>query len=409
MKKRIFSMMILLVMLLTVFNVSVSSASYIGVYITEDDGQTFEKVNFTDVQPIIVEGRTLIPVRGLFEELGYSVSWNQSSLTATVKSESRTVQIPIGAQYMLVNGKKVSVSVPAQIINSRTMIPLRAVSEALELKVEWNEKSRSVIVYANNDSVADNYIYENLGSAGYIKDKTIILSIFASDTFTSWNFDKNEDNAEAVRTLEYLSIATKWLKSNVSAYNVNAEFVYDWSKNSDLVYAVQFYESLVTSGGEHYYDQVDYINKYIDTEKLLEKYNAKNIIYMFFFNTPLSNQHNPWSLSKNPYNSCNTEIINVFHRFDDKFVTQPSSYAHELMHCFGAKDLYYANDYIPQSYVDHCQQMKSNDIMYTVNIGDEIENEFSVIDAYYMGLIDACSEVNTWNLKPSDYMTMQKK
>ncbi len=407
MKKRIFSMFVLTAILLTMLSFPASGASAIGVYITKDNGQTFEKVNFSDVQPIIVEGRTLIPVRGLFEDLGYSVSWNQSTLTAIVKSESREVQIPIGQQYMLVNGKKVSVSVPAQIINSRTMIPVRAVSEALELKVEWDNNSRSVIVYAIN--TADDYVYDNFGSAGYIKDKTVIVSIFAGDTTTSWDFTKNADNAEAARTLEYLKTATKWLESNVSAYNVNADFVYDWAKDSELVYSVQFYHPLVTSGGEHYYDQVDYINKFIDTEKLLEKYDAKNIIYMFFINTPASNQHNPWSLSKTQYNSCNTEIINIFHRFDDKFITQPSTYAHELMHCFGAKDLYYKNDYITQSYVDHCRQTNSNDIMYTVNIGDTIENEFSVLDAYYMGLTDNCSEVATWNLKPSDYVAVKNK
>jgi len=406
-KKRLITLLLLYALSALICSPTVFGASNVTVYISEDNGATLTQISFPDVHPTIINDRVLIPVRGLFENLGCSVSWEQRSSTAIVKNQFKTVKIPVGSQHILVNDQKIDTSVPAQIINSRTMIPIRAVSEALDLEVQWNAQKRSVIIHANSANTINPSTYNNFGSAAFIRDKTVIVSIFASDTETSWNFSQKEDNMLATETLNNLSIAVDWLSENTETYNVKAEFVYDWAKNSDLVYSVQFHQSLITANGKHYTDQVNYIDQYVDSEGLLNKYNAKNIIYMFFFNTPFSNQHNPWSLPKEPNNNCKTEIINIFHRFDDEFTAQPSIYAHEIMHCFGAKDLYYKNTYIPQSYVDHCTQ-NSNDIMFTVGTTKKIYQDFTRLDAYYMGLINSCSEVSTWNLKESDYITLQR-
>ena len=83
-------------------------------------------------------------------------------------------------------------------------------------------------------------------------------------------------------------------------------------------------------------------------EELKEKYQAQNIIYMFYFNTDESNTVNSWSLGNNQ--DLETEIINVFVRdnLSDGFYYMPaSSLAHEIMHCFGAYDLHYASSAIP--------------------------------------------------------------
>lgn len=254
---------------------------------------------------------------------------------------------------------------------------------------------------------ANKQAVNKFGSASYIDDKTLIVSIYASDNESSWDFSDKNQNALATQMMNELSVATSWLTQEVSEYSKGAEFIYDWAKNPDLVYSVRFYETLVRADGGAYYDQVAYINKYINTEELLRKYDAQNIIYVFFFNTPPSNPHNPWSISKTANDNFNTEIINIFYRFDNDFVVNPCIYAHEIMHCFGAKDLYYKNRYITQDYVDYLSSTESDDIMFSVYTGNEIHNSFSPLDAYYMGLSESCPEVEKWNLAKSDYVTSQ--
>ena len=250
---------------------------------------------------------------------------------------------------------------------------------------------------------ANKQTLNKFGSASYIDDKTLIVSIFASDNESSWDFSDKNQNALATQMMNDLSVATSWLTKEVKKYGANAEFIYDWAKNPDLVYSVRFYETLVRADGGAYYDQVEYINKHINTEELLRKHNAQNIIYVFFFNTPFSNPHNSWSINKKTSDNFNTEIINIYYRFDNDFVVNPCIYAHELMHCFGAKDLYYKSSYITQDYVDYLSRTESDDIMFSVHTGNKIHSIFSPLDAYYIGLSESCPEIEKWNLAKSDY------
>ncbi len=81
---------------------------------------------------------------------------------------------------------------------------------------------------------------------------------------------------------------------------------------------------------------------------------------------------------------------------------KPCTYAHEMLHCFGAYDLYYSNSDIPQEYVDHLAEIGSEDIMYMVYDSEEIHNELGEPDAYYVGLCDTCDEVEEWGLPLAD-------
>ena len=80
-----------------------------------------------------------------------------------------------------------------------------------------------------------------------------------------------------------------------------------------------------------------------------------------------------------------------------------ATFAHEILHCFGAYDLYYASKTIPQAYVDYCKQSNSKDIMYTINLGKEIRMTFTELCAYYVGLIDTCETVEIWGLGKSTH------
>ena len=78
---------------------------------------------------------------------------------------------------------------------------------------------------------------------------------------------------------------------------------------------------------------------------------------------------------------------------------QNGYYFAEILHIFGAVDLYYSSKYVPEDYVNYCNLTKCDDIMYSVYTGDDIQHGFSDIDAYYVGLIDKPSIIDEYNFR----------
>jgi hypothetical protein len=97
-----------------------------------------------DAAPFIKDGRTLLPIRALIEALGGSVQWNASTKTATVLLGSRTVALTIGSKTALVNGTPIALDVAPEIGNGRTFLPLRAVAENLGLDLSWEPISQTI-------------------------------------------------------------------------------------------------------------------------------------------------------------------------------------------------------------------------------------------------------------------------
>lgn len=103
-------------------------------------------VDFKDVQPLIVENRTLVPFRALLEEMGSEVKWDEAKKEVIAKSGDNEVILKIGSKEALVNGKKVNLDVPAQIKDGRTMIPLRFISENFGYKVNFNNENKFLYI-----------------------------------------------------------------------------------------------------------------------------------------------------------------------------------------------------------------------------------------------------------------------
>ena len=103
------------------------------------------KLNF-DQPPIIINDRTLVPLRAIFEALGATVDWDGNIQTVTSKKGNTTVTIAIGDNKLYVNNNVTVLDVPAQIVNDRTLVPVRAISEAFGCNVQWVEASKTVII-----------------------------------------------------------------------------------------------------------------------------------------------------------------------------------------------------------------------------------------------------------------------
>ena len=105
------------------------------------------KVNGTllsDAQAILKDGSTLLPVRSVSTALGGEVVWDNATKTVSIDKDGTAVAITIGKKEITVNDKKQAISTPAQIVNGRTYVPLRALGEALECDINWVNATKTV-------------------------------------------------------------------------------------------------------------------------------------------------------------------------------------------------------------------------------------------------------------------------
>ena len=137
--KKVLSFILVLCMVASMFTFNVFASEEIKVTI---DG----KAQSYDVMPIIENGRTLVPLRAIFEALNAEIEWDGNTKTVTSTKNSTVVKLQIGSNIMYVNGVEKILDVPPCLINSRTLVPVRAISEAFGCKVDWDGENRNVII-----------------------------------------------------------------------------------------------------------------------------------------------------------------------------------------------------------------------------------------------------------------------
>ena len=97
-----------------------------------------------DVPPVLKEGRALVPFRAIGEALTAEVDWDGSARKVTLTLGDKTVQLFIGNKTAYVNGKAITLDVPAMLVEDRTMVPLRFISESLGASVQWSGELRRI-------------------------------------------------------------------------------------------------------------------------------------------------------------------------------------------------------------------------------------------------------------------------
>ena len=120
------------------------------------------------VVPVIKEGRTLVPLRFIAEGFGADVAWDDATRTVSITQGEKVITMPIDSTTYKVGEREFSLDVPAQIMNGRTMVPVRVVSETLGKQVFWDDKGLIIIGEKTDrwNSVDDKYriwqIFESL-------------------------------------------------------------------------------------------------------------------------------------------------------------------------------------------------------------------------------------------------------
>ncbi len=143
--KRIVSYLLALVMIVSVMTVPSYADNQINVTI-DGAGQNY------DVMPVNISGRVLVPMRGIFEALGAEVEWRDDLKTVYAAKGGKNVVVTIDSPNARIDGIGVKMDVAPAIIEGRTMVPVRFVSEAMGEDVEWDDSTKTVIITRNKNS-----------------------------------------------------------------------------------------------------------------------------------------------------------------------------------------------------------------------------------------------------------------
>lgn len=206
MKKTAFFLVSLVLLLLTsysafaVYNIVTGE---VNVYVNDT------KIIF-DTQPVYINNRTMVPIRGVFEAMGATVEWDNDKKIVTIEKGIK-IQVQLDNPKALVDGKTIIMDVPPAGINGRILVPIRFISEALNAEVEWVNSTKTVFIKSDYKN-ADSGNIQNWGK-------------FSSDE--SWNYYIMKDN-----------VLLRENKKSKKLEKVADNIVCDLHVNDDWIYCV---------------------------------------------------------------------------------------------------------------------------------------------------------------------------
>ncbi len=108
-----------------------------------------------DVQPQLIDNRTMVPLRKIFEAMGAIVDWNNDTQTVTATKGNERVIATINSKNVYISGDTKALDVPPMVIDGRTLIPVRFVAEAFGANVDWDEATQTVVINTAWDGTGD--------------------------------------------------------------------------------------------------------------------------------------------------------------------------------------------------------------------------------------------------------------
>ena len=206
-----------------------------------------------DQPAVISENRTLVPLRKIFELLGAAVSWDDGTRTAISEKDGKKVTISIGSRQMYVNGEPKELDVPAKIINNRTLVPLRAISEAYTCDVSWDGNERVAEITSPEFAKAK--------KNAYVSENGLNFEYFSDTPLSSGG----ENTVSA--------------KSGACSITISAE------KSADITIDDSYIAYLVKGLGQFNTLSIKYVRKASDKNAaLIGCYNKGNSIYYLYAN-----------------------------------------------------------------------------------------------------------------------------
>ena len=236
-----------------------------------------------DQPPIVESGRTLVPFRAILEAMNVDVDWDSDTKTITCTKGDKVIKLTIGENEMFINDEEVTLDVPAKIVNGRTLLPLRAISENLDAEVKWDSDTKTIEIKSNNSSneeqaeetqeatenqesnsneTAKTYIEEVDSTGKHIFNTYSLLSdfsIFEDDTYknklkkieekTSKFLDSYDENTtsvdEAKKYLEKITAIYSELVSFADSYNLPFTYFYSFKTDDKKIDVTDLNENLM--------------------------------------------------------------------------------------------------------------------------------------------------------------------
>ena len=255
-----------------------------------------------------------------------------------------------------------------------------------------------------------------LGAATELEGTIAVFALFLDDKNTKWDFDDPKDFKLYSLMYENEKVACEYLKNVAAEYGREVNFIWDWMENNDLIVRGKLKADVAASvnNGNPDYQTWELIMDKVKPEEVCSYLGADGAIFIEYINVPESNKTSSCTrcfYKEMPYPY---EIVYIFPKKNGQ-IDSPAVIAHEMLHDFGAPDLYMPSDgyndcRITQKYVNYAKEIRLNDIMritYNERTGkyryDRIDQEVTEITAYYVGLTDYSATVEEWNFGESEH------
>ena len=159
--------------------------------------------------PVVESGRTLVPIRAIIEAMGGDVKWDGETNTAVLTLGDDIITLVIGSETAFLNEEKHTLDVEPKIINDRTMLPIRFIAESFKFSVDWDEKTETITItkdIADNSETTKGgktlvVYYSASGNtekvANYIKDaaNADIFELVPVDKYTDDDLDWTDESS----------------------------------------------------------------------------------------------------------------------------------------------------------------------------------------------------------------------
>ena len=187
----------------------------------------------TDVDPVEMNGRVLVPMRAIFETFEADVSWDEATATATAVRGDTVIKVTENNQIVKVNGEDVWLDVPATIINGRFVVPVRFISETFGATVGWLDQKRQVTIKGAAPLYVADHGFENeiniygIEQSGDNGSGDVIEKAFDGNLKTTWTFStKDEKGAWGIidfgfaRNIKEMYLAFAFGKARVHTFDI---------------------------------------------------------------------------------------------------------------------------------------------------------------------------------------------
>ena len=185
-----------------------------------------------DVPPMLENGRTLVPMRVIFEALGATVDWDNDTFTAIATKDDLTIKITIDDMKLYKNDEVIELDVPARLIDGRTLVPARAVSEGMGAKVDWDNDDWVVTILTTEQPVGETPVklnFDELSQADSAKLDEAYSGIrysFEQYSLPSYIFSNDEIKSSIKKETPYIKESvdyTWWSLIATAILNIQME------------------------------------------------------------------------------------------------------------------------------------------------------------------------------------------